>query len=153
MKLTCCNVQAIGGESGQLTCHAPVTSRSVELDFLVGTENPIRLLYRGAGWGPRQQTTRSQTERTGFVGFSRFFGVMVRNWGRFYLWQDRGLDYRWTGGAGPRCQLPPLRWWLAQPVAYLKLWRESRRSSGRTGFNSCDFIMLRLILLEKYANS
>lgn len=40
-------VQAKSGESGQLTCHAPVTSRSVELDFLVGTENPIRLLYRG----------------------------------------------------------------------------------------------------------
>lgn len=37
-------VQAKGGESGQLTCHAPVTSRLVELDFLVGTENPIRLL-------------------------------------------------------------------------------------------------------------
>lgn len=43
---TCSVVQAKGGESGQLTCHAPVTSRSVELDFLVGTENPIRLLCR-----------------------------------------------------------------------------------------------------------
>lgn len=40
-------VQNKSGESGQLTCHALVTSRSVELDFLVGTENPIRLLYRG----------------------------------------------------------------------------------------------------------
>lgn len=40
-------VQDKSGESGQLTCHAPVTSRSVELDFLVGTENPIRLLCRG----------------------------------------------------------------------------------------------------------
>lgn len=42
-------VQATGGgESGRLTCHAPVTFRSVELDFLVGTENPIRLLYFAA---------------------------------------------------------------------------------------------------------
>lgn len=38
-------MHAKGGESGQLTCHAPVTFRSVELDFLVGIENPIRLLY------------------------------------------------------------------------------------------------------------
>lgn len=45
-------VQAKGGESGQLTCHAPVTSRSVELDFLVGTENPIRLLYSVASLTP-----------------------------------------------------------------------------------------------------
>lgn len=35
---------ARSGESGQLTCHAPVTSWSVELDFRVGTENPTRLL-------------------------------------------------------------------------------------------------------------
>lgn len=41
-------MQAPGGEPGQLTCHAPVTFRSVELDFLVGTENPIRLLYSAA---------------------------------------------------------------------------------------------------------
>lgn len=45
-------VQATGGESGQLTCHAPVTFRSVELDFLVGTENPIRLLYGVASLTP-----------------------------------------------------------------------------------------------------
>lgn len=45
-------MQATGGESGQLTCHAPVTFRSVELDFLVGTENPIRLLYSAAPLTP-----------------------------------------------------------------------------------------------------
>lgn len=45
-------VQAKGGESGQLTCHAPVTFRSVELDFRVGTENPIRLLYSVASLTP-----------------------------------------------------------------------------------------------------
>lgn len=45
-------VQAKCGESGQLTCHAPVTFRSVELDFLVGTENPIRLLYSAAPLTP-----------------------------------------------------------------------------------------------------
>lgn len=48
----CPVVQAKGGESGQLTCHAPVTFRSVELDFLVGTENPIRLLYSVAPLTP-----------------------------------------------------------------------------------------------------
>lgn len=45
-------VEDKGGESGKLTCHAPVTSRSVELDFLVGTENPIRLLCSVASLTP-----------------------------------------------------------------------------------------------------
>lgn len=67
-----------------LTCHAPVTFWSVELDFLVGTENPIRLLCRGKtppltldeGCGNKQGVP---FKRTGFVGFSRFFGAMLRN--------------------------------------------------------------------------
>lgn len=76
--------QGKSGESGQLTCHAPVTSRSVELDFLVGTENPICLLYGGKlrrqHWMRAAATNKvSPTERTGFVSFSRFFGAMLRN--------------------------------------------------------------------------
>lgn len=98
------------GESGQLTCHAPVTSRSVELDFLVGTENPIRLLLEkcaaNAGWGPRQQTRCPLLSERVLSAFLAILGAMRRNRGRFYLWQDRGLDYRWTGGRGHAVNYP-----------------------------------------------
>lgn len=73
-------VQATGGESGQLTCHAPVTFRSVELDFLVGTENPIRLLYFAAPL-PLDKTKQGlprPRERV-LSAFLAFFGAMLRN--------------------------------------------------------------------------
>lgn len=94
-------VQATGGESGQLTCHAPVTFRSVELDFLVGTENPIRLLYSAAPLTPDKTKQGVPDWENGFCRlFSLFGGQCCEIKGRFYLWQQRGLDYRWTGGRG-----------------------------------------------------
>lgn len=73
-------VQATGGESGQLTCHAPVTFRSVELDFLVGTENPIRLLYFAAPLtlDKTKQGVPRLRERV-LSAFLAFFGAMLRN--------------------------------------------------------------------------
>lgn len=67
-------------ESGQLTCHAPVTFRSVELDFLVGTENPIRLLYSAAPLTPGEtkQGVPRPRERV-LSAFLAFLGAMLRN--------------------------------------------------------------------------
>lgn len=74
-------VQAPGGESGRLTCHAPVTFRSVELDFLVGTENPIRLLYFAAPLtlDETKQGVPRLRERVLSAFLALFFGAMLRN--------------------------------------------------------------------------
>lgn len=73
-------------ESGQLTCHAPVTFRSVELDFLVGTENPIRLLYSTAPRTPdkTKQGVPRPRERV-LSAFLAFLGQRCEIEGRFYL--------------------------------------------------------------------
>lgn len=79
-------VQATGGESGLLTCHAPVTFRSVELDFLVGTENPIRLLYFAAPLtlDKTKQGVPRPRERV-LSAFLAFLGQCSEIEGRFYL--------------------------------------------------------------------
>lgn len=46
----------------------------VELDFLVGTVNPILLLVWSTFSGWDEGCVRIACMRTGFVGFSRFFG-------------------------------------------------------------------------------
>lgn len=135
-------VQATGGESGQLTCHAPVTFRSVELDFLVGTENPIRLLYSAAPLTPDKTKQGVPDWENGFCRlFSLFWGQCCEIKGRFYLWQHRGLDYRWTGGRGRavNCALRG-RDWLAAAAYTCSGGGTGRWSTGRTGLNTRDYV-------------
>lgn len=115
-------VQAISGESGLLTCHAPVTSRSVELDFLVGTENPIRLLYSVASLTPDKG---KQGVPDWENSFCRLFSLF---WGGAMVWKLRPvlpvtaarIGLQVDDGAGPRCQLPDRSRWLAR----LESWRD-----------------------------
>lgn len=95
-------VQAKGGELGQLTCHAPVTFRSVELDFLVGTENPIRLLYGVAPLTPDKGKQGVPDWENSFCRlFSLFWGgnAVEIEAGFTCDWSADWITGGWRGGA------------------------------------------------------
>lgn len=117
--------------------------RLVELDFLVGTENPTRLLHRGKlrryRWMRAAATNRvSPTERTGFVGFSRFWGQSRDIEAGFTC--DKTAD--WITGVrrgGARCQLRRLRPWLVRLAAYTWNWERLEINQSEQSFKNCDF--------------
>lgn len=105
-----------GVRTTYLSCSCDISVGRTGLSSWFWKSDPSSLRWNSPGWGPRQQTRCPLLRERVLSAFLAFLGAMLRNRGRFYLWQGRGLDYRWQRGRGLFVNYPEpgcdwLSWW------------------------------------------
>lgn len=118
-----------------LSCSCDISVGRTGLSSWYWKSDPSSLRWKH--WMRAAATNKvSLTERTGFVGFSRFLGNAEKLRPVLPVTRPR-IGLQVGRGAGPRCPWPLLSLWLAQLVAYLTCGGTSGTSAS-TVLYSCD---------------